>query len=183
MNYQKIYEDLIQKAKTENRQKSSKQNINYVYYENHHIIPRCLGGLDIEENLILLTYREHYMAHKLLTFIYPKKMGIIYAFKFMSKLYKKSKDYAYARQLYNDLPASEKTKERRLEVWFDINCSEKAINEYIESLKNYHYSPSEDPIIHIPLIEKNEIYILNKNKLQKNIKYYNNKGCKVSSNF
>ena len=32
----------------------------------HHIIPRCKGGLDIEENLIDLYPQEHYEAHKLL---------------------------------------------------------------------------------------------------------------------
>ena len=37
MNYQKIYESLIDRAKRENRNKLSKDNPNYVYYENHHI--------------------------------------------------------------------------------------------------------------------------------------------------
>ena len=41
MNYQKIYDDLISKAKSENRKKYKG-----VYYEKHHIIPRCLRGKD-----------------------------------------------------------------------------------------------------------------------------------------
>lgn len=32
----------------------------------HHIIPKCKGGLDIEENLIDLYPQEHYDAHQLL---------------------------------------------------------------------------------------------------------------------
>lgn len=36
------------------------------YYEKHHIIPRCLGGLDNKQNLVKLTAREHYIAHMLL---------------------------------------------------------------------------------------------------------------------
>ena len=35
--------------------------------EWHHVVPRSLGGGDSEENLVLLSYREHYLAHLLLT--------------------------------------------------------------------------------------------------------------------
>jgi hypothetical protein len=61
MNYQKIYESIIQKAKFENRIKLRKNHPNYIYYENHHILPKCLGGSDEKENLVLLTAREHYV--------------------------------------------------------------------------------------------------------------------------
>lgn len=37
-----------------------------VYTERHHIIPRCLNGGDEEENLSVLTFREHFIAHRLL---------------------------------------------------------------------------------------------------------------------
>lgn len=37
------------------------------YVEWHHIIPRCIGGGDEKENLVQLTAREHYVAHRLLT--------------------------------------------------------------------------------------------------------------------
>lgn len=37
------------------------------YIELHHIIPRCIGGKDIEENCILLTFDEHCLAHYLLS--------------------------------------------------------------------------------------------------------------------
>lgn len=36
-------------------------------HEKHHIIPRSLGGIDINSNLAILTFREHYIAHLLLT--------------------------------------------------------------------------------------------------------------------
>lgn len=36
------------------------------YGETHHIIPRCLGGKDTEENKVKLYAREHYIAHLLL---------------------------------------------------------------------------------------------------------------------
>ena len=36
------------------------------YGENHHIIPKCLGGEDSKENLVRLTAREHFICHRLL---------------------------------------------------------------------------------------------------------------------
>lgn len=40
------------------------------YCENHHIVPKSLGGKNTKENMILLTAREHYVAHLLLTKMY-----------------------------------------------------------------------------------------------------------------
>src|ERR1700719_1583943 len=37
------------------------------YFEKHHVIPRCLGGKNDRRNIVRLTYREHYLAHWLLT--------------------------------------------------------------------------------------------------------------------
>ena len=59
MNYENIYNKLIDNARRNN-------NITGKYYENHRIIPLCLGGNDNSENLVKLTLREHYIAHKLL---------------------------------------------------------------------------------------------------------------------
>lgn len=36
------------------------------YHERHHIMPKCMGGTNDEENLIDLYAREHYIAHELL---------------------------------------------------------------------------------------------------------------------
>jgi len=75
MNYKKHYNLLIKKAKLKNHSG---------YLEKHHIVPRCLGGDDAKINLILLTPEEHFLAHKLLTKIYPNNLKILYAFNFMS---------------------------------------------------------------------------------------------------
>ncbi len=37
------------------------------YKETHHILPRSMGGTDDGANLVDLTYREHFLAHWLLT--------------------------------------------------------------------------------------------------------------------
>jgi hypothetical protein len=57
--YKRIYFSIINKAKT--REKKSG-----VYVETHHIIPKSIGGLDKEENLVKLTPREHMICHFLL---------------------------------------------------------------------------------------------------------------------
>lgn len=64
MNYQKVYDDLIHRAKSENRKKLKTDNPDYVYYEAHHIIPYYLGseGSCLEwkthPNIVLLTARR-----------------------------------------------------------------------------------------------------------------------------
>lgn len=37
------------------------------YKEMHHIIPRCMGGQDSEDNLVALSARQHFICHLLLT--------------------------------------------------------------------------------------------------------------------
>lgn len=54
-----------------------------VYLESHHILPECLGGLDLE-NQVLLTPEEHYTAHLLLTKIFPHESKLVYAAKMMT---------------------------------------------------------------------------------------------------
>ena len=61
MNYLKHYTRLIQTRKELPRKKG-----NVEYYENHHIIPKWLGGDDSKDNMVLLTAREHFVAHWLL---------------------------------------------------------------------------------------------------------------------
>lgn len=63
MNYKRIYESII-----ENR----KNHSIFGYVEEHHIIPRCLGGTDDKDNLVKLTAKEHFICHLLLTKMYPK---------------------------------------------------------------------------------------------------------------
>lgn len=62
-DYEKTYNRLVQSRKTRGLDKSQ---LDFVT-EKHHIIPRCMGGGDEESNLVLLTGREHYIAHLLLT--------------------------------------------------------------------------------------------------------------------
>jgi hypothetical protein len=67
MNYQKIYESLINKRR-DNPAKG--------YTERHHILPRALGGSDDPTNLVVLSGREHWVAHLLLHKIHRKNQTL-----------------------------------------------------------------------------------------------------------
>lgn len=64
--YYDEYNNIITFSKQDNRRKLERTHPQYVYYENHHIIPRSLGGEDEDDNLVLLTPEEHYKCHELL---------------------------------------------------------------------------------------------------------------------
>lgn len=74
MNYKKHYDLLIERAKT--------RTING-YNEKHHIIPRCMGGDDSDDNLVKLYPEEHYLAHQLLVKMYPTNRKLIFAANMM----------------------------------------------------------------------------------------------------
>lgn len=59
--YTTIYYKIINKARTQTRVKNSDH-----YFESHHIIPKSLGGVNTKDNKVLLTFKEHYICHRLL---------------------------------------------------------------------------------------------------------------------
>ena len=73
MDYQKIYNNLVESRNNQSVYTDG-------YYEKHHIVPKCLGGTDDAQNLVKLTYREHFIAHWLLCKIHKNHSGIQYAF-------------------------------------------------------------------------------------------------------
>ena len=76
MNYSNVYDSLILRA----RSRTSLEG----YSERHHILPKSLGGSNESENLVDLTGREHYLAHKLLVKIYPESRVMKYALGLMT---------------------------------------------------------------------------------------------------
>jgi len=143
MDHLKIYNEIIDNAKSENRKKLKRENILYQYFEKHHIVPRCLNGSDDKDNLILLTAKEHYLCHRLLIHMYPTNLGVKYAFYRMTfdkkgKHFISSLDYAYARELYHSIP-----KKSHYERWVEKYGKEEADRKYtnmIFKLKNHIFS-------------------------------------------
>ena len=104
MNYKEQYEQLISTRKLLDRKKK-----NGIYYEKHHIIPKACGGTNEECNFILLTAKEHYIAHLLLTKMYDGdiKNKMVYALwrfsnsrSHSSKPILSSSQYETARKLF-----------------------------------------------------------------------------------
>jgi len=75
MNYTEHYNNLILKAKSRSLTG---------YCESHHIIPKCMGGSDDIQNLVLLTPEEHYVAHQLLVKMHPTNKSLVYAANMMT---------------------------------------------------------------------------------------------------
>jgi hypothetical protein len=79
MNYKKIYDDIVQKRMID--------PCDAEYTENHHVIPKSLGGSDDASNVVTLSAREHFLCHLLLTKIYaegtPEWCKMIKAFAYM----------------------------------------------------------------------------------------------------
>ena len=100
MNYQKIHDSIIDKAKSSNRVKTRES-----YYESHHIIPKCLGGDNSKTNLALLTAREHYIVHKCLAKIHEHDSKVyrkmIYALHRF--IYSKNADYKITSREYENI--------------------------------------------------------------------------------
>lgn len=89
MNYEKIYNQLVERAFT--REKLD-------YYETHHIIPKCMNGTDEPENLVELTPEEHYLAHQLLVKMYPDQPRLAYATNMMTVNRTNNKLYGWVRR-------------------------------------------------------------------------------------
>ena len=74
LKYLKLYDTIIKKSLSRGLNKNNLDG----YYEKHHILPKCMGGLDEESNLVLLTAREHLLIHLILHEMYPKIAGLCY---------------------------------------------------------------------------------------------------------
>ncbi len=72
MNYNLHYDRLISRA----RNRTPDPNL---YYERHHIIPRCMNGTNDKSNIVKLTAEEHFVAHQLLVKIYPDNIRLVHA--------------------------------------------------------------------------------------------------------
>ena len=102
MNYKLIYEQLV----TRGQERPELGG----YKERHHIIPRCMGGSDDDENMVALTAEEHFLAHLLLVKIHPKHGGLIRAVWCMSqggnsqqKNRLNNKKYGWIRRAYHNI--------------------------------------------------------------------------------
>lgn len=102
MDYQKIYNNIVETS-------NNRQLDDNIYVERHHIIPKCLGGRNNKGNLVIVTAREHFLLHYLLTKIHKGNKKLIYAFNMMNVnptsekgRIKSSKLYSISREKFKE---------------------------------------------------------------------------------
>lgn len=94
MNYKHIHDNIIARAKFRNLTG---------YLETHHIIPRCMGGTDDDDNLVKLTPEEHYIVHQLLIKIHDNNPALVYAAHMMIPNRPSNKLYGWIRRRYQQV--------------------------------------------------------------------------------
>ena len=88
------------------------------YKERHHIIPKCIGGKDSEDNLIDLYADEHFIAHKLLYEAFPNNYSLLKAYGLMAFMSSSNQErreltaqeYKEVREALHTVPMPEKTR-------------------------------------------------------------------------
>lgn len=131
------------------------------YSENHHILPKCIGGLDKPENLTRLTAEEHYVAHQLLVKIHYGHAGLVYAAMMMgtcSERHQRSRNkmYSWLRKRYSECmknakrkPMSEEQKKLLSEIrktivgWKHTEETKRKIGEAQVGSKNHAYGKTK----------------------------------------
>jgi hypothetical protein len=89
MDYNKIYNDLMF-SRLLLKPERIREKRNGTYFEGHHIIPKCKGGTGTStrpknnSNIVLLTAREHFLAHWLLWRIYGDRQMSLAFHKMLS---------------------------------------------------------------------------------------------------
>lgn len=106
------------------------------YTEQHHILPRSLGGTDDSENLVHLTAREHFIVHWLLTKMTTgkakaKMMQAWWTFFTHKKLRKfSSRYYEMLRKSRIGFKQTEETKRKHSDRWKNMSPEKrKSISE------------------------------------------------------
>jgi hypothetical protein len=95
MNYKKIHDNIIERAKHRIVQPNIK-------LATHHILPKCMNGNNDQNNLVRLTFREHCLIHLLLVKIYPSQYKLVYAAWMMYTKLKKLKS-SYNSKVFEKL--------------------------------------------------------------------------------
>lgn len=139
--FKKVYENLVQTRLVRGTVKKKGDGLN-----KHHIIPRGMGGEDIENNYVLLTFREHIIAHRLLARIYPNNNELQYAYlRMIQSSHSNRKENTYKLDKEgNKIPVNvslkelEELRQKSVEYLRFINLGNKASEETKEILSQKH---------------------------------------------
>lgn len=124
MNYKLIYDNFIAYCQTTTpeyrmitRNKNDfRKDYGKLYVEEHHIIPKALGGIDEKNNLVILLPEEHLFAHKLRYKAYSDRVDFL-AVRFTINGLLNNKRY-------KDIPDNISNKIKSAYSWMKQNSSE-----------------------------------------------------------
>lgn len=138
MNYQKIYDSIVRRGK---------ERVLEGYQEKHHIIPRCMGGIDEDDNLVTLTPEEHYLCHLLLVKIHPNNIRLVKAAMFMVSStgvqQRSNKVYGWLKRQYSEYMKGPNNPSKLNGTWNKgitgyknkVNFSDDALKLFSERMK------------------------------------------------
>ena len=103
--YTKWYKLIIESAQLSDRKYDTR------IHEKHHIVPKSIGGDNTKQNLSILTHKEHYVCHLLLTKMCLNESDhrkMLYAFYCMGNKMSKhnhytSRNFVSVKQQFRDL--------------------------------------------------------------------------------
>jgi len=133
MNYLLIYKNLIRTRRFLQKERLEKKK--EIYLEKHHITPICLKELN-NDNLIYLTFREHFVAHRLLAKIFEDTKYVRelkFAISMMAVKNGKQKRILNSRQYY--ISRKENIEAKKL-YWKDEEKKKEASKIQKEIWKN-----------------------------------------------
>jgi hypothetical protein len=147
MNYKLIYDSIINRAKVRKLEG---------YSENHHIIPKCIGGVDDRSNIVSLTAKEHFVCHLLLVKIHPSIGSLVYAARMMSNTCNNrqqrytGKIYEWLRQRHSKLISNDMRDRRKGKTFQEITNNPNYVNPnkgktMIEIFGKEHKHPQAQP--------------------------------------
>ena len=133
--YSKCYYNIVSNALQAVRKKLPKNNKNFVYYESHHIIPKSINpefkDLTVNAwNKVLLTPKEHFICHLLLTKMLtgPGKNKMVYALWTMTNQSNKHQHRFHSNlySMYKIKMQESLSSDRKGKTFVDLYGEEKA---------------------------------------------------------
>lgn len=183
MDYKKIYDDFMQSRLNIKKERHilKKQGI---YFEGHHIIPKAKGGTGTSTralnhpNIVLLTAREHFLAHWLLWRIYRDRSSALAFHKMMSTndhqtRTKSSRGYEEARLAFSETNKGNQYGKGKIKV-----ISEKQKQHQSEVMKG-RYVGDLNPFYGKTHTDESRKKISDKAKLRPVESIHNYKGVKI----
>ncbi len=151
MDYKRIYDNLMESRLLlkEDRIKLKKQG---EYFEAHHIIPKSMGGegnngVHRHPNIVILTAREHYIAHALLWLIHRNR-EMATAFSFMCNAKKNKKINIKSSRMYEEVRCYLSSVGRSPETRQKISkghLGKKKSPEHVEKIRKIHSGKKLSP--------------------------------------